>query len=305
MAASTPSPASAAGAYPPLPAALLDRILPFLVPCPARGESEIPCFSVNMEGVREVADLVSCSAREAMILCLEHEIWPLRFLRNRGTLTAREQARLLGARAAVMGCGGLGGYVSLLLARLGIGALTVCDHDAFDESNLNRQALCREDRLGQPKALAARDELALVASHVEVDAHVVRLSPENLPALLRGADIVVDCLDDFPIRREVEAAAHALGIPFVHGALAGLEGFAMFCPPPESALKKLYGDRVTPGSARAEKEAGTPTPTPALTAVLEVALVLQYLVGKTPVDAGALLLWHADLSAPSLDVLRV
>lgn len=305
MPASAQTDTPVSGAYPPLPVALLDRIRPFLASCPDPGAPDIPCFSVNMEGVREVADLLSCSSREAMILCLGHNIWPLRFLRNRGTLTVGEQARLLGARAAVIGCGGLGGHVALLLARLGIGALAVCDHDSFDETNLNRQALCREDRLGQPKALVARDELALVASHVAVDAHVARLCAENLPDVLRGADIVVDCLDDFPVRREVEAAAHALGIPFVHGSLAGLEGFAMFCPPPESALKKLYGDRIAPGSARAEKEAGTPTPTPALTAVLEVALVLQYLVGKTPEAAGELLLWHADLSAPSLDVLRV
>ena len=287
------------------PAAFLEVIRPFLAPCPSPHLSEIPCFSLQRAGVQALAACAQCSLSEAMVMCLEHNIWPLRFLRNRGTLTAQEQARLLRARVAVMGCGGLGGYVALFLARLGIGALTVCDHDTFDESNLNRQALCREDRLGHPKALVVRDELALVASHVAVDAHVVRLCPQNMPALLQGADIVVDCLDDFPIRREVEAAAHALGIPFVHGALAGLEGFAMLCPPPHSALHKLYGDRISPGSSRAEKEAGTPTLTPALTAVLEVSLVLQYLLGKNSEVVEELLLWHADLSVPSLDVLRV
>ena len=75
-----------------------------------------------------------------------------RYERNIGAITEAEQELLLKKRAAIVGCGGLGGYIAEFLARLGLGHLTLIDGDAFTVSNLNRQILSLETNLGQNKA---------------------------------------------------------------------------------------------------------------------------------------------------------
>ena len=85
-----------------------------------------------------------------------------RYRAQRGSLTSMEQAALLKSTVTVIGAGGLGGAVCLLLARTGVGCIIVCDGDSFDESNLNRQMLANMTRIGTNKALAARDEIALI-----------------------------------------------------------------------------------------------------------------------------------------------
>ena len=73
--------------------------------------------------------------------------------------------RLLQTRVFVLGCGGLGGHVASLLARLGVGGLRLCDSDIFEESNLNRQYFCTESTLGQPKAVATARGLRDMAGY--------------------------------------------------------------------------------------------------------------------------------------------
>ena len=79
-----------------------------------------------------------------MVHLLGQNIWPERFRRNFGLVTAEEMTRLLQSRALVLGCGGLGGYAAELLARSGVGSIRLVDNDVFDESNLNRQRFCSE-----------------------------------------------------------------------------------------------------------------------------------------------------------------
>ena len=78
-----------------------------------------------------------------------------RYSRNGGALSAEEQRQLADASVLVLGCGGLGGYVIELLARIGVGRIAAADGDVFCVSNLNRQLLCTEETLGMNKALAA------------------------------------------------------------------------------------------------------------------------------------------------------
>ncbi len=263
-----------------------------------------PFFRINASGIAEASATLGCSARESMIRFLEKDVWPNRFCRNRGLFSGNEQANLLRAHVVVLGCGGLGGHVITLLARFGTGRFTVCDHDDFDESNLNRQTLCREDRIGTNKAEAAQAELRLIASHAEVRAVNESATPHTLPAMLVGADVLVDCLDNPQSRLAAETAAAAAGVPFVHGSIAGLEGFAL-CRPGKatgSALAALYPDSGGDAS-RAEHKLGVPTPTPALIAILQVMLTIRVLTGKFVPGNGAQEMWHADLSVPELERL--
>ena len=114
---------------------------------------------VRREGIVRMAQHCACSLKSAMILLLRrHNIWPERFYRNAGVLNSREMARLLESRVFITGCGALGDHVAALSARPGIGALRLCDPDAFEESNLNRQCSCTEQILSRsaPRSLSAR-----------------------------------------------------------------------------------------------------------------------------------------------------
>lgn len=294
----------------PLPS----QLNPYLSTCEYPGTG--PYQAISLAGIHGAAALWRVSTREAMARCLDAGVWPLRFKANRGLLSAGEQATLLRRHAAVIGCGGLGGYLITLLARMGVGACTVCDGDCFDESNLNRQLLCREDRLGVNKALAAKAELALVASHVAVTAVMESATAANLPDILAPAHVAVDCLDSVAVRLVLERAAEAAGIPYIHGSLAGLEGFALAARPGDRPMTRLYGAEILsePGMSApmqgAEKRAGTPTPIPAAVAALQTVLTVRALLAEAKGDVvagsfseSASALWHLDLAVPSLEVL--
>ena len=133
------------------------------------GDTQETLF-VSLEGLRLWAASQALTLRAAMVHLLGQNIWPERFRRNFGLVTAEEMTRLLQSRALVLGCGGLGGYAAELLARSGVGSIRLVDNDVFDESNLNRQRFCSESMLGQRKVCVVRDALADIASHVETEA---------------------------------------------------------------------------------------------------------------------------------------
>ena len=132
--------------------------------------------------------------------------------------------RLLGARVLLAGCGGLGGHVAGLLARLGVGAFVLCDPDSFTESNLNRQAFCTESTLGLPKAEVAAQAVRDMAGHADVVPHVLAVTADNLPALLDGVDVALDCLDSVADKSLLENACLRAGVSFVHGGVLRHEG---------------------------------------------------------------------------------
>lgn len=279
-----------------LPAHLEKPLAPF---CTARnGPGSGSFWAVSLEGTRVLAEHLAVSLRDAMRICLEHDIWPLRFARNRGVFNAADQRKLLASHAAVIGCGGLGGHAATLLARVGVGALTLCDPDAFDESNLNRQLFCTEQSLGQNKALAARDAVSAMASHIQGIVHAVAARADNLPEILAGADIAMDCLDSLEARRLLAAAASEAKIPLVYATVAGDEGFTMLVRPGDDSLQRLYASEDPGGQTAAETVLGVPTTTPAAIAAIQVTLAVRHLLGR---GAESPSLLHLDLAVPHME----
>jgi len=209
-------------------------------------------------------------------------IYPRRYLRNRDSISVQNQLRLAESKVAVVGVGGLGGTVIQLLGRIGIGRLTVVDCDVFDETNLNRQVFCTREWVGKPKALAVQAQIKSINPGVEVLAHVVRLDPANGPEILAGCQVIVDALDNVKDRLALEAMAKSLGVPFVHGALAGFEGQILTVFPEDPGLKQIYGSGdESPGPAnRPEFLLGVPSITPSLVATLEAMEVLKILLNR-------------------------
>jgi len=222
----------------------------------------------------------SRAIRAVEIAALEMGVVPTRYLPNLGTIGAAGQIQLLRSRVAIVGLGGLGGYVAEALARMGVGALVLIDGDLFEETNLNRQLLCTERQLGIDKVRAACSRVGAVNAAVEAIGHTQVVTRENLPTLLRGADVLVDAVDRLPTRLVLQDGAQALGIPMVHGGIAGFLGQATTVFPDDLGLRALYGDGDQLPEQGLEAVLGTPAATPMAVAAWEAQEVVKILTGR-------------------------
>ncbi len=134
------------------------------------------------------------------------------------------QERILSAHALVIGAGGLGSPAALYLASAGIGRITLADGDSVDLTNLQRQILHTQTRVGMPKAVSGRAALADINPEIEVVAVTQRLEGEALAAAVAAADVVLDCCDNFATRHAVNRACVAHRKPLVSGAAIRFDG---------------------------------------------------------------------------------
>lgn len=134
------------------------------------------------------------------------------------------QERILGAHALVIGAGGLGSPVVLYLGTAGVGRITIVDHDSVDLTNLQRQIAHNMRRVGQPKAVSAREGIEAINPEVLVKAVVERADAQLLDELVPHADVVIDCSDNFRTRHEINAACAKHRRPLVSGAAIRMDG---------------------------------------------------------------------------------
>ncbi|MGE0873324.1 MAG: ThiF family adenylyltransferase [Burkholderiales bacterium] len=134
------------------------------------------------------------------------------------------QARLRAAHALVIGAGGLGCPAALYLASSGIGRITLADADRVDLTNLQRQILYRTGSVGERKVDAARAALAAVNPEVSVTALAERIDPARADELVSGADVVLDCSDNFATRHTLNRACARSRKPLVSGAAIRFDG---------------------------------------------------------------------------------
>jgi len=123
-----------------------------------------------------------------------------------------------------VGAGGLGSAALLYLAASGMGRITICDGDRVDLTNLQRQIVHRQDSIGKPKASSAAATLAAVNPEIRIEPLEERAGPERLAALARGADVVLDCSDNFATRHALNRACVAARRPLVSGAGIRFDG---------------------------------------------------------------------------------
>lgn len=231
--------------------------------------------------------------RDVQIAALELGIVPEVYARNQTSLSCTEQIRLLQAHVAIIGLGGLGGAVCEMLARIGIGRLTLVDGDRFADSNLNRQLLSCTATLGRLKAEVAVDRVVLVNPAVEGRAVAAFLRDDNAPEILSGVDIAVDCLDSITIRLLLEGVCGSLGIPLVSAAIGGTSGQATVIYPGDSGLSLIYRGKDTTVSGAEVKLGTLPFAAMAMAAV-ECAEVVAMAAGRPAALRNRLLI--ADLT---------
>lgn len=134
------------------------------------------------------------------------------------------QQRLLDATALVVGAGGLGSPAALYLASAGVGRILLADDDSVDLTNLQRQILHRNDRVGMPKAESGRLSLTALNPEIDVVPLASRLQGEALQQAVASATVVLDCCDNFATRHAINRACVARGVPLVSGAAIRFDG---------------------------------------------------------------------------------
>ncbi len=208
-----------------------------------------------------------------------------RYLRNMNMLSLEENESLGKYKVCVIGCGGLGGYVIEMLARLGIGTISAVDGDIFEATNLNRQLFSTVSNLGQNKALAAKLRVSKINPLVKVNSVSTNITEDNYQDILKGHDVIVDAVDDIKTRFLIQDFARELNIPMVHGAISGWYGQVSTIMPNDNTLNLIYKRAES-----VENKLGNPSFTPALVAAVEVSEVLKILIKRGEILRNKLLL---------------
>lgn len=205
------------------------------------------------------------------------------------------QQRLLAAHAVIVGAGGLGSPAALYLAAAGVGRLTLVDDDAVDLTNLQRQIMHATARVGVAKTESARQALAAINPEVEVVAVAERVDGARLAALLAGADVALDCSDNFATRHALNRACVAQRVPLVSGAAIRFDGqISVFDPRADDS--PCYACLFPPDQQFEEiscASMGVFAPLVGIIGSMQAAEALKLLLGIEPSLAGRLLLLDA------------
>ena len=200
------------------------------------------------------------------------------------------QRKLKQAHVVVAGLGGLGTPASLYLVCAGIGCITLVDCDHVELSNLNRQILYYEEDIGQEKPSSAVQKLARLNSSVEIRALFKRITEKNIKDIIRGADLVIDALDNLETRFVLNRACVDEGIPFIHGGICGLFGEITTILPGETPCLAC----ILPEAPRRKGALPVFGVTPALVASLQVMEAIKLIAGFGRLLTGRMLYIDGD-----------
>ncbi len=207
------------------------------------------------------------------------------------------QQKLMDARILLIGAGGLGAPAGLYLAAAGVGTIGILDHDVVDRSNLHRQVIHTDERVGEPKVESARQAMTALNPTIRVQTHRVRLSSDNVEELFSDYDVIVDGSDNFPTRYLVNDACVRLGLPNVHGSIFRFDGqISVFWPAAPGGgpcYRCLYPEPPPPELAPSCNEAGVLGVLPGTVGMLEATEALKLVLGIGRTLVGRLLCFDA------------
>src|SRR6059036_3251274 len=190
------------------------------------------------------------------------------------------QAKLLDAKVLCIGAGGLGSPALFYLAAAGVGTLGIVDMDVVDLSNLQRQILHTNDRIGMPKTESARPTLNALNPDVKVVPFNERLSSENVMRIIKDFDLVVNGCDNFPTRYLINDACVMAKKPLVDGSIFQFEGQAtVFYPGRGPCYRCLFPEPPPPGAAPSCAEAGVLGVLPGLIGCVQALEAMKLILG--------------------------
>jgi molybdopterin/thiamine biosynthesis adenylyltransferase len=208
------------------------------------------------------------------------------------------QVKLQAAKVLLIGAGGLGSPAAYYLAAAGVGTLGIVDHDVVDRSNLQRQVLHNDARVGTSKVASARQTLEALNPTIKVVGHEEHLRSANVEDIFSGYDLVVDGCDNFPTRYLVNDACVKLKLPNVHGSVYRFEGqVSVFWPArpqrPGPCYRCLYPEPPPPEAAPNCAEAGVLGVLPGVIGLLQATEAIKLVLGIGEPLRGRLLQFDA------------
>lgn len=203
------------------------------------------------------------------------------------------QAKLLKAKVLMIGAGGLGSPAAYYLAAAGVGTLGIVDNDVVDVSNLQRQILHTNDRIGMPKTESAKMTLQALNPDVRIVPYQEKLTSQNIMEIIKDYDIVVDGCDNFPTRYLVNDACVMTKKPNVHGSIFQFEGQAsVFYPGKGPCYRCLYPEPPPAEMAPNCQEAGVFGVLPGLIGVIQALETIKLILGTGETLIGRLLCFN-------------
>jgi len=210
------------------------------------------------------------------------------------------QKKLKKARVIVAGAGGLGCPASLYLAATGVGHLTIIDKETVELSNLNRQVLHWQPDVGKYKADSVATKLQSLNPKIEVEAVKAEITEKSVRNLIKGADIVVDGMDNFTTRFILNFGCVKEKIPFVHAGIYGLDGqMTTIIPKKGPCLQCIFPEK--PPELKKFPVAGV---TPATLAILEALETIKLIIGLGQPLVGRMLLFDGEALTFSIMEVR-
>lgn len=204
------------------------------------------------------------------------------------------QKKLLQSKVFIVGAGGLGCPAGYYLAAAGVGAIGIIDSDVIELSNLQRQIAHSTARIGTAKVESAKETFEALNPDVTVRAIQNRLSKDNINALIKDYDVVVDCSDNFPTRYLLNDACVMLKKPLVSGAVLRFEGqVSTVLPGVGRCYRCLFEEMPAPGLIPYCQQAGILGVVAGVVGTLQAAEVLKLLLGKGDVLKDSLLIYDA------------
>jgi molybdopterin/thiamine biosynthesis adenylyltransferase len=194
------------------------------------------------------------------------------------------QARLRASSVFIAGAGGLGSPVAQYLAAAGVGTLRICDSGRVELSNLNRQLLHSDRDLGKPKVRSAARTVRRVNPQVRVVPLREAIDEDSVEELVGDAQLILDCLDNFPTRQVLNALAVRRGLPMIHAGVTGYSGQITFLHPPATACLACIVPQSPPQEVFPILGA-----TAGLLGCLQALEALKYLSGSGPLLVGRML----------------
>lgn len=214
------------------------------------------------------------------------------------------QEKLARSTAVIVGCGALGTVTAASLARAGVGALRIIDRDFIEYHNLQRQVLFDEEdvRMKVPKAIAAERHLRAANSEIEVEGVVADVNHRNIERLVRGADVIVDGLDNLETRYLLNDASQKLGIPWIYGAAVASCGMMMAIVPGRTpCIRCLFPSPPPVGRNATCDTAGVVNAAPMLVGALQAAEAMKLMLGLETMGLVSVDVWSGQFSR--LDVI--
>ncbi|MDX1821783.1 MAG: molybdopterin-synthase adenylyltransferase MoeB [Paracoccaceae bacterium] len=205
------------------------------------------------------------------------------------------QRKLKDARVLVIGAGGLGSPALLYLAAAGVGTIGVIDHDTVDNSNLQRQVIHTDDRIGMPKVFSAEAAMRAQNPFVTPRPYNRRLTADMARDLFADYDLILDGTDDSDTRYLVNKTAVALGKPLISGALSQWEGqIALFDPARGGPCYQcIFPEAAAPGLAPSCAEAGVIGPLPGVIGSMMALEAIKLITGAGQDLRGRMLIHDA------------